>query len=82
MNQTTGQPLFCLGQLVATPTALAALQEAGQSQQEFLVRHALGEWGDLRDEDRNENQLSLERGFQLFSSYQTNAGDEVWIITD
>jgi len=28
-----------------------------------------------------ENQFSLEGGFQIFSSYRTGAGDELWIIT-
>ena len=31
---------FSLGQIVATPGALGALQRAGQSVQEFLARHA------------------------------------------
>jgi hypothetical protein len=24
----------------------------------------------------------MERGFQIFSSYRTHAGDELWVITD
>jgi len=82
MEQTAKAPLFPFGQIVITPAALAALRKAGQGPQEFLTRHAHGDWGDLCDEDRTENQFSLEHGFQLFSSYQTNAGDELWIITD
>ncbi len=83
MQETRQQPLFSLGQVVATPGALAALEKAGQSPQEFLSRHVRGEWGDLCEEDRKENQLSLERGFRLLSSYPTNAGDtKVWVITE
>lgn len=37
------QPLFPLGQLVATPGALAALEKAGQSPSEFLSPRARGE---------------------------------------
>ena len=33
------KPLFDLGQLVATPGALAALEKAGQNAMEFLSRH-------------------------------------------
>ena len=40
------RPLFPLGQLVATPSALAALQKAGQSPAEFLSLHVRGQWGD------------------------------------
>ena len=83
MQETTNTPLFSLGQVVATPGALAALEKAGQGPQEFLSRHVHGDWGDLCEEDRKENQLSLERGFRLLSSYRTNAGDtKVWVITE
>jgi len=33
-------------------------------------------------EDRKENQLSLEKGFRLLSTYITAAGDKVWVITE
>jgi hypothetical protein len=82
MQQNTQQPLFSLGQVVATPGALAALGKTGQTPLEFLSRHVRGEWGELDEEDRRENQLSLKRGFRLLSSYRTNAGDKVWIITE
>ena len=83
MQQTRQQPLFSLGQLVATAGALAALAKAGQTPLEFLVRHVRGDWGELTEEDREENQLSLERGFRLLSSCRTNAGDtKLWVITE
>jgi len=82
MQQTKQQPLFSLGQIVATPGALAALEKAGQQPQEFLSRHVSGQWGDLCEEDRRENQFSLEHGFRILSSYRTNAGDKLWIITE
>ena len=83
MQHTTKPPLFSLGQIVATPGALAALEKAGHTPQEFLSRHLQGDWGDLSDEDRTENELSLQRGFRLLSSYRTNAGDtKIWVITE
>jgi hypothetical protein len=82
MQQTTQQPLFSLGQIVATPGALAALEKAGQSPTEFLSRHMRGEWGDVPDDDKRENQFSLERGFRLLSSYRTNANDKIWVVTE
>ncbi len=40
MQQTNKQqPAFELGQIVATPGALAALEKAGQQPGEFLSRH-------------------------------------------
>lgn len=46
-----------------------------------LARHAEGEWGDLCEEDKKENELSLREGFRLFSSYK-NDEHKIWIITE
>ena len=84
MQETTKAPLFPLGQIVATPGALAALGKAGQTPLEFLERHIQGDWGELDEGDRKENQLSLMRGFRLLSSYRTSSEDrtKVWVITE
>jgi hypothetical protein len=82
MQQISKQPAFELGQIVATPGALAALKKSGQQPGEFLTRHVNREWGDLSDEDRKENDYSLEHGFRLLSAYRTHAGDKLWIITE
>jgi len=82
MQRISQEPLFSLGQIVATPGARTALEKAGQTPLEFLARHVRGEWGELGAEDRRENQRSLERGFRLLSSYRTGAGDTVWVITE
>jgi hypothetical protein len=82
MQKTERKPLFNLGQLVATPGALAALEKSGQSPMDFLSRHVTGDWGEIPDEDRKGNQFSLEKGFRLMSSYRTTANDVVWVITE
>ena len=82
MQQTERKPLFTLGQLVATPGALAALAKAGQTPLDFLSRHVRGDWGDLDKDDTIENELGLKRGFRLLSSYRTNADVKVWVITE
>jgi pilus assembly protein CpaF len=74
MQQTQKKPLFDLGQLVATPGALAVLEKSGQNTMEFLSRHVTGDWGDIPEEDKKENRFSLEKGFRLMSSYRTAAG--------
>jgi hypothetical protein len=38
---------FPLGQVVATPGALEALETAGQALAEFLRRHVTGDWGEV-----------------------------------
>jgi hypothetical protein len=72
--------LFRLGHIVATPNALAHL-----SQEDVLTgiqRHQAGDWGDLDDADRNENNFSLEKGFRLFSVYHGQNGTKFYVITE
>jgi hypothetical protein len=45
VQKITKQPLFGVGQLVATPGALAALEKTGQSPVDFLTRHVTGDFG-------------------------------------
>ena len=75
-------PDFELGRIVATPGALKALGEAGQTPLEFLARHMVGEWGDLVSEDQEENELSLREGFRILSAYHLSTGVKIWIITE
>ena len=47
-----------------------------------LSRHLRGDWGDLCQEDKAENELSLKHGFRLLSSYPITDNDTIWIITE
>ena len=61
-----------LGQLVATPGALAAL-----SRHEILTaisRHTRGDWGDCGREDAAENDFALGKRLRLFSVYHAADG--------
>lgn len=78
----TSKPLFNLGQIVATPGALDALEQAGQSPSEFLDRHVRGDWGKLCEEDAEANANSLNDGSRILSVYHTNSGNKIWIITE
>ena len=84
------KPLFRLGQILATPGALAVLDRLGVGPL-FLVlgRHVLGDYGDLCDEDRELNTHSLTNGMRIFSSYKLTAAtrdctttETVWVITE
>ena len=73
--------LFPLGRVVATPTALEALEASGVCPEGLLKRHCSGDWGEVPAEDARENERSVEHGFRIISSYA--AGEErVWIITE
>jgi hypothetical protein len=73
---------FPPGQIVATPGALAALEESGESPDVFLKRHLTGDWGEVDDHDRRENELSVVQGFRLLSAYTLSNGTKLWIITE
>ena len=73
---------FTLGQVMATPGALSALEKAEQLPAEFLDRHVNGDWGRVPDEDKQENEFSVEHGFRILSAYTTSAGDRVWVLTE
>ena len=72
--------LFKHGQIVATPGALS-LEDQGVNLLLYLHRHLSGDWGDLDDEDKAENDFSIEHGFRILSSYNTQEG-RLWIITE
>jgi hypothetical protein len=73
---------FSLGQIVATPGALEAIRDAGQSPADFLARHVTGDWGDLCDDDRRLNNLALIDGSRLLSAYVTSRGERLWVISE
>jgi len=73
---------FPLGRVVATPGALRALEKAEQLPAEFLDRHVNGDWGDVSEADKQENEVAVEQGFRILSAYTTSAGDRIWVLTD
>jgi hypothetical protein len=82
MNSLPTIPLFPSGRLVATPGALALLEQTKKLPVEFLSRHLRGDWGDLDEEDKTENELSLKYGLRLLSSYQVSESEKLWVITE
>lgn len=73
---------FLPGRIVATPGALSALQESGDTPEAFLRRHLAGDWGDVDKHDRRENEYSLQHGLRLLSAYTLADGTRLWIITE
>jgi hypothetical protein len=71
---------FPPGALRMTPGARDAVTH--EEMMAALRRHMAGDWGDVDEHDRRENELSLEQGFRLLSVYHTAAGAAFWIITE
>jgi hypothetical protein len=72
--------LFSPGQIVATPGALE-LAEQGINLLAYLARHLNGDWGDMDEEDKQENNFSLVNGYRILSAYETRLG-KIWIISE
>jgi len=73
---------FPLGQVVATPAALAALEKTGQSATEFIEQHSKGNWGVVPEEDWKANDEALKIGERLLSAYSLRDNTKIWIITE
>ena len=73
---------FPLGQVVATPGAVNAMNEAGDHSNEFLFRHATGDWGEVPREDAELNDLAVIEDSRILSAYFTKSGVKRWIITE
>ena len=77
------KPLFKMGQVVATPGALEALEQAQQTPWEFLSRHVAGDWGVVDAEDAEANNQALKDGSRLLSAYILKDGKtKIWVITE
>ena len=76
------RPLFPLGKVVATPGAMALLEALNTSPLEYLVRHVIGDWGELDAEDRQANDAALVHGTRIVSSYRLQGEHRIWLITE
>lgn len=77
---------FDLGQVVATPGAIEALNKFGFRHWQFeitpyLDRHQSGDWGEVSPEDAKENDFSVKHNYRLLSAY-TVGDTKVWVITE
>ena len=92
----TNAARFALGDVVATPGALALLQATGRSAASLLARHMHGDFGDTCRDDAALNELAIADGSRIMSVYRLVDAEKlketskqkrtdlptVWIITD
>jgi hypothetical protein len=69
--------LFSSGDIFATPGAVGL----GVELMPYLFRHLTGDWGDVDEFDRQQNDFAVKDGSRILSAYQTPAG-KLWLITE
>lgn len=67
-------PLFALGELIVTPAARHALRQAAIPLGELLDRHQRGDWGQVDEIDRLQNELGVRMRLRIRSAYAVPAG--------
>ena len=76
-------PYFALGRVVITPGAVNALLEEAASPAPLLARHKHGDWGELDEFDRGQNDYAVYSDAKILSAYTLpNTKKPVWIITE
>lgn len=76
------QPAFDLGQVVATPEALAYATLHGIDLGGLLARHQSGDCGDTDEDDTLANLAAIvSQADRVFSVYRVGPG-AIWLITE
>jgi len=83
-NTTTAtHPRFASGHAVMTRGVNALVQQGIIDPLHYLHRHLAGDWGDLSEQDKRQNQRALRTGEgNLMSSYRLGDNLTLWIITE
>lgn len=77
--------LFALGNVVATPAALALIQEHSASVPQLLNRHQTGDWQELCEQDRDANWQAVFTGERVLSAFNLGSADrpaKIWVISE
>lgn len=81
-KETIPKVLFNLGRITITPGAAQSLQVAEHHPVQFLARHVTGDWGDLPEEDIEQNKFAIDRGLRVFSAYKLHTNSTIYVITE
>ena len=84
MNHQLSRPVpqFDLGEVLATPGALAALERLQVMPIKLLSKHLRGDWGNVAAEEALANDNALKNGGRLLSSYAIAPDVRIWVITE
>ncbi len=77
VDVSANEPLITLGRVLVMPGAL----DLGCDFTPYLAMHQCGLWGEVGEEDWQENDLSVKEGFRVLSAYVWQSR-RFWIITE
>lgn len=80
MTITKSASRFPIGRLVITPGAWDGLTQDDVIR--GLVRHMVGDWGELDEFDWKQNECAVDGDLRLLSRYSARSGTVFWIITE
>lgn len=75
-------PRFKLGRILATPGALEVIADTRVSIVDLLIKHMRGDWGELSDSDRQQNEQAIVAGQRIVSKYVLASDRTVLVITE
>lgn len=73
---------FPISRVVATPAALALLNQHRLSALELLRRHSNGDFGDVCIADIEANLHAIKTGLRIVSKYRITDADAIYVITE
>ena len=84
MSNIVEEELFSLGRIVITIEAQNLLNALNIDSKQFLDRYRNGDWGDIPQVDKDQNNRSLKYGHFILASYIVTDDDyrQIWIKTE
>jgi hypothetical protein len=71
---------FPLGNLHSTPGVIEKVPHFEMML--ALSRHVRGDWGEVCDEDKAENEFAVDKYLRILSAYTAENGTRFWIISE
>jgi len=72
---------FPLGQVYFSRGVIEQLSDSG-AVIVALYRHSCGDWGEVSEADKAENEFSVPRRLRILSAYVAENGTRFWVITE
>lgn len=75
-----GVAKFKLGTLVCTPAVAESVSL--DEQLACIIRHVMGDWGDLGRDDKRANERAIKEGDRILSKYKLDNGGFLYVLTE